>query len=101
MSKNPYSSKDAGCYVDSVHGIYAADAIVGFARAHGAKIAHEPSECCDGGDPTSIFTEFSGCEFAHEYEDEADAYMEEHFQVDNHYWGRSEQGDWGLWECEP
>jgi hypothetical protein len=37
---------------------------------------------------------------ANEVEDEATEYMNEFFGVDGAYWGRSEQGDWGLWPEE-
>ena len=26
--------------------------------------------------------------------------MGDQHAVDGHYWGRSDQGDWGLWLCE-
>ena len=89
---------EIGCYVDSARGIYATDVIVATANAYGAKIEHdedciEHAETCDD----SIF---AGCEFAGEYEDMADEYMNEHYSVDCAYWGRNEDGDWGLWTIE-
>ena len=92
-----YTLDDCGCYVDGVRGIYATDAIVDFARLHGATIEHEAdcehAETCDA-------SEFAGCEVSGEYEDDADAYMEAHYGVDGAYWGRNENSDWGLWTIE-
>lgn len=94
--ENPYSASDAGCYVDSHAGIYATDEIVGIARDHGAEIAH-PEACKRKHAETWSGSEFAGCEFFGEYEDDADAFMNENFSVDGYYWGRNECGDWGLW----
>lgn len=93
-----YTRDDCGCYVDGVRGIYMIDEIASFARAHGMTIDHDPSdhehvETCDE-------SEFAGCEFAGEIEDEINDYMNAHFCPDGCYWGRSDRGDWGLWECE-
>lgn len=96
---NPYTPADAGCYVDGARGIYTVDLIVAIARDHGAIIdSCNPKECphAETCDPS----EFAGCEFSGEIEDEATEYMETHFPVDGHFWGRSEQGDWGLWPVE-
>lgn len=88
---------ELGPYVDSALGIYMTDAIVGFARAHGATIQHAPG--CDHAD-TAFSSEFGGCPWVGEYEDLADAYMTDHHPVEGAYWGRSEIGDWGLWPVE-
>jgi len=92
-----YTADDAGCYVDSARGIYSTDAIVDFANLHGAKIEHD-TECKHG--ETCGESQFAGCEWMGDYEDDADAYMNLHFGVEGYYWGRSEQGDWGLWADE-
>ncbi len=94
-----YTARDAGCYVDASRGIYTIDRIIAIARSHGMG---EPADCSEiehcPADHTS--SGWAGCEFAGEVEDECDDYMNEHQTVDGHYWGRSEQGDWGLWEIE-
>jgi hypothetical protein len=95
--RRTYTPKDAGCYVDGGQGIYATDAIVAFARNHGAIITHD--EPCDHAE-TCLPSEFGGCEWADDYEDQAIAYMTERYPVDGHYWGRTESGDWGLWPDE-
>ena len=94
-----YTSDDAGCYVDGARGIYAVDAIVQFVRAHGFAMLHEDNTCEPHG-LTIGESEFAGCEYADEYETEATDLMNSYFGVDGHYWGRSEQGDWGLWARE-
>ena len=98
--KNPYTLADCACYVDGARGIYVTDKIVSIARQHGAKIEH--AECCDSDAPTNAAfpSEFAECPFADEYEQEADDYMNDHFSVDGAYWGRNENGDWGLWQFE-
>lgn len=95
--KNPYTPEDAGCYVDSARGIYSTDFIVDFARNRGATITQN-CECRH--DDSHWASEFASCEFANEYEDEADNYMNEHYPIEGHYWGRSEHGDWGLWPID-
>ena len=94
--ENPYTKSDTGCYIDSAQGVYTIDAIVDFAESHGYKI----NPCDDDHEHTIFRSRFAGCEFAGEIEDEVDDYMNEHFAVDSCYWGRSENGDWGLWEIE-
>lgn len=86
-----------GCYVDGALGIYAVDDIVQFARDHGAKIIRDCD--CDHG-ACCFESEFAACDWAGEYEDQATDYMEDHFKVDMCYWGRNENGDWGLWPEE-
>ncbi len=106
METNKYTLKDCGCYVDGARGIYAIDAIVEIAEAHGLRdqtcgIDHEHDETCDE-------SRFAGCEFAGEIEDACDDYMNKHFSVDSTdensndgaYWGRNENGDWGLWQID-
>jgi len=89
---NPYLKNGIGCYVDSARGIYAIDAIADFAESHGFVINDE--------DPHNPLPEsLSDYEFANELEDEIDDYMNANFAVSYAYWGRSEQGDWGLWPC--
>jgi hypothetical protein len=77
-----YSLDDCGCYVDGARGIYALRSICEFATSHGATVSAWDAE------------------FAHEAEDECDNYMNEHYGVEGACWGRSEAGDWGLWEVE-
>lgn len=95
-----YSKTHAGCYVDASHGIYAIDRIVAFAEQHGGKVAECNKSNGHKHRETVFQSRFAGCEFAGEVEDEADAYMNENFSVEGAYWGRSEQGDWGLWVAE-
>jgi hypothetical protein len=85
-----YTKDDAGCYFDSS----STDEIVDFARDHGAIITRDCA--CDH---NSFDSEFASCEFADEYEDEADDYMNEKYHVPGHYWRRND-GDWGLWGDE-
>lgn len=93
---NSYTRADCGCYVDGARGIYAVDAIIAFACDHGADIRHDAQEDCDHA-ATCFDSDFAGCEFACDYEDEATDYMNAHYSVDSAYWGRNEYGDWGLW----
>ena len=86
-----------GCYVDGHHGIYATDEIVNFARAHGAVITRD----CDCDHEGALQdSEFASCEYRHEYEEEADEYMQAHYPHPRASWGRNESGDWGLWEYD-
>jgi hypothetical protein len=98
-----YTIDDAGCYVDSARGIYATDAVVELAEAHGMAYidACDPgkdghTDCQDAYFPSR----FAGCEWAGDCEDEADDYMNAHYGVDGAYWGRNDNGDWGLWTIE-
>lgn len=93
-----YTEGDAGCYVNGARGIYATDAIVDFARDHGATITRS----CKCDHHRSYFdSEFASCEWSVEYEDEATEFMETNYPVEGHYWGRADwSGDWGLWQCE-
>lgn len=93
---NIYTADHAGCYVDGSRGIYSTDAIVDFARHRGAVIDHDPA-CTDNHADTCHDSEFAGCEWAGDYEREADEYMNQTYPVDGHFWGRNENGDWGLW----
>ncbi len=97
-NENPYDASAVGCYIDGARGIYATDAIVTFVRDHGATLI----DPCDEGDHAecSFDSEFAGCEFNGEIEDDADLFMNEKYPVGDHFWGRSEQGDWGLWPIE-
>ena len=92
-----YTPSDIGCYVDNARGIYMVDRIVEIANEHGANIKHE----CDSEMDNEVICKadnFSRCEFAHEYVDQASDYMNEHYGVDNCYWGTADHsGDWGLW----
>jgi len=85
-----YTPTDVGCYVDNVHGIYMVDRIVEIANDHGANIKHE----CQQLDDHTL----SMCPNSGEYWDGSTDYMNEHYGVDNCYWGTSDTfGDWGLW----
>lgn len=79
-----YTLADIGCYVDSNRGRYAIDAIAGIAASHGFDDLPETGLVSDS-------------EFANEVEDNIDSFMNERYGVEGAYWGRSEQGDWGLW----
>ena len=95
-----------GCYVDGARGLYAVDAIVALAEAHG----FEAKDCGDGncgrcaggkhlaGDGS--YTEWMLCQWANEVESKATEYMNRHQAVEGCYWGRTETGDWGLWPIE-
>ncbi len=95
-----YTLADVGCYVDGSRGIYAIDRIVEIAEANGMA---EPEPCeCEGHGVVwqRASSPWAGCEYVGEREDDCDDYMNEHHGVDGASWGRSEAGDWGLWECE-
>lgn len=95
-----------GCYVDGERGIYAVDAIITLAEAHGFKAKGcEDGECarCAGGQHEAgdgSYTEWAHCQHNNEGEDEATNYMNEQHAVEGCYWGRTETGDWGLWPLE-
>lgn len=90
-----YTAKDVGCFVDSARGIYMLDAIIAFVRCHGADIEH-PKDCIEHV-PLIYISELTGCPCSNDYEDKADAYMNKKFPVEGCFWGRNENGDWGLW----
>ncbi len=98
-----YTLANTGCYVDGARGIYAVDAIVGIAEEHGMPT---PEGCEDsicrrcGPQADSQASSWAFCEHAGEIEDECDAYMGAHHGVEGCYWGRNDNGDWGLWEGE-
>jgi len=98
MSKKvTYQRSDAGCYVDSVRGIYAVDSIVEFAESHGFLVVLNK---CDCQSPPISHSRASECAFSDGIEDEATSFMNDNFPVDGHFWGRNDNGDWGLWESE-
>jgi hypothetical protein len=82
-----YSNSDAGCYADSNRGCQVVDKVYSIAISHGM-----PKRDFD----TDILP--SESEFSGDIEDMCDDYMNEHFPVDGFYWGRNDNGDWGLWE---
>ncbi len=91
-----YNLDDCGCYVDCARGIYAIDKIVSFAESHGMPSPEVPEH-----NQTTVFqSRFASYEFSSEIEDEATDYMNDKYAVDGAYWGRSEQGDWGLFQTE-
>lgn len=93
----PYTLDHVGCYVDGGCGIYATDEIVSIARSHGATITRD----CDCNHDQSCFeSEFASCEWVGDYEDKASDYMNDYHGVEGAYWGRNENGDWGLWPIE-
>ena len=93
MCDTTYTLDDCGCYVDGARGIYAIDMIVDFAESHGFELGDD--------DPMNPLPEsLSDCEWSSEIEDDVDSFMNETFNVDGAYWGRNEQGDWGLWTIE-
>lgn len=87
-----YTLSDCGCYVDGTRGTYAIDKIEDVARDHGYKLPNDISD--------QAFVTLSDCDFASWIEDEIDDYMNTHFGVEGAYWGRNENGDWGLWAIE-
>jgi len=78
-----YTLDDCGCYVDGARGWYGVRKIVDFANLHGAAIEYKTNQ--------------ADCNYDFDCEDEADDFMNDHFPVPGATWGRSEQGDWGLW----
>lgn len=92
-----YTLHDIGCYVDGARGIYAIDAIVDIAESRGALLG-DP----DPKDVKPMFenSRFAGYEFANEVEEDCNNYMEKVYGVNGAYWGRNENGDWGLWSTE-
>lgn len=94
-----YTIEDCGCYVDGARGIYAIDEIVSIAESHGGRVHDCDMQGHDHGE-TCFESRFAGCEFAGDVEYGCDDYMNTHFGVDGAYWGRNENGDWGLWEID-
>lgn len=88
---------ESGCYYDGARGRYIVDAVVSLAESYGFKPAPCDRECA--GAPHEP-DEWSACEYGDEVEDDATAYMNEHFPADKAYWGRNEQSDWGLWTID-
>ena len=97
FSNPPATHKDwqiePGCYVDSARGIYAIDRIIEIAEGYGFQVNDD--------DPANPLPEsLADYEFAGELEDEADDYLNTRFAIEGYFWGRNENGDWGLWEVE-
>jgi hypothetical protein len=59
-----------------------------------------PELCPCAGTGVDGHSTYADCDFGGEIEDECDTYMNDKHGVDGAFWGRSEAGDWGLWECE-
>lgn len=98
MTNQKYTLEDVGCYVDGSRGIHAIDRIVEIAEEHGMTGLICTCAGCD--DRNNGKGEWHQCEWIGEIEDDCDNYMNDHYPVEGAYWGRSEQGDWGLWESE-
>ena len=91
-----YTLADTGCYVDGAKGIYVIDDVLGIAIAHGMA---DPGSCACFEHPENDFLpHWNRCEFASEIEDECDDFMNARYSVDGAYWGRNDNGDWGLWD---
>lgn len=88
--KATYTLADVGCYVDGARGIYAIDKILCIAEDHGKVWGDELFSNDDPNDKT----------YSDEAEDIATDYMNTYCAVEGAYWGRSEQGDWGLWTID-
>lgn len=82
ITKNDYSKTDCGCYLDGNRGIYLGESVQRWAKDHGWTGERLQSDH----------------EFYFDAWDEANAYMNENYPVENCYWGENENGDWGLWE---
>ena len=93
-TEKTYTSDDAGCYIDGVRGLYMVNRIVEIATALGMP---EPKECDDDGCGCEDWVH---CLYSNEVWKEAEDYMNAEHGVEGHYWGMSEQGDWGLWPVE-
>jgi hypothetical protein len=98
-----YSIDDIGCYVDEARGIYMIDRIYDIAVEHGFSDS-DADKILEGESPengeiqtTSEDNTLAGWEFSGELEDQIDEFMNDNFEVEGAHWGRSEQGDWGLW----
>ena len=72
-----YTLQNCGCYVDGARGIHTPAKIVMFANQHGARIV-----------------------LSEDAEQDADEHMNRAFGVEGAWWGRNENGDWGLWAVE-
>jgi len=79
-----YALKDVGSYVDSSRGIYVGERVQEIAAAHGWREERLSSDS----------------EFYHEAEDAATEYMNREQAVKGAYWGRNDNGDWGLWTVD-
>jgi hypothetical protein len=84
-----YTLEDVGCYVDGARGIHAINKIGSIAKEHGFQTGWDDLPLC-----------LSDYEFAGELEDEIDQFMDADYGVEGAYWGRNDQGDWGLWTLE-
>jgi hypothetical protein len=84
--KRHYHLENCGCYADGARGIYTIERIINFALSHGFN-ADLVDNSVDGYDHSEL-------------EDEVDNYMNEYYMVHGAFWGRNENGDWGLWSTK-
>jgi len=94
-----WTPDDAGCYVDGARGIYAGEMIQEIARDEGRK---DEILCCNGvlSDSECQCPSHRDPEAYYWATEEAEEYLNEHCAPKDHYFGNSEQGDWGLWPVE-
>ena len=96
-----YTLADVGCYVDGAKGIHVLDGVVEIAEAHGMD---ELSCWCNSGFYGKIAHgaghSWSDCEFSDDIENDCDLFMNDTFAVEGAYWGRNDNGDWGLWAID-
>ena len=76
---------EIGCYFDSARGIYIGQAVIEFAESLG--MTHEDKRTPDH-------------EFYHEAWTDAENWLNRFHSDDTHYWGSTENGDFGYWEIE-
>lgn len=98
-----------GCYVDASYGTHAIDLILAAAESFGFKYENVcDCDYCQHHEVSILEDLFEPrlCEFANEIEDEIDDWMNKNVAMvplgtaPTNYWGRNDNGDWGLWPSE-
>ena len=90
---------ELGCYVDGVHGIYMWKRIYTIAKDYGFEYEctiPQIEALIDKEERGELTSDMSG-QIAHDLENLIDDYLNEKMAVDKAYWGRNENGDWGVW----
>lgn len=87
MTINPLVqfTPEEGCYFDNHRGIYMGEAVIQLAESLG--MTHEEERTPDH-------------EFYLEAWEDAENWLNSHYSDDAHYWGSTENGDFGYWLIE-
>jgi len=96
------ASVQLGCYVDGVHGIHMWKRIFTIAKNYGFEYEFTipQIEALIEKEERGLQTPYIPGQLALDLENLIDYYLNDKMPVDQAYWGRNENRDWGLWKID-